>query len=112
MPKTHPPTEIDLLIGRIVVSEEFNRRGWVGIAVPDALGRQSLVGIFNGTELRRYVATLIELHGESVREAIATYHPPKNHQIFFVEGHEASSKSEVRSLILPHLQPRTERSEP
>lgn len=109
MNKTHPPTEVDLLIGRIVVSEEFNRRGWVGIAVPDSLGRQRLIGIYNGVELRRYVSTLIETHGESIREAIATYHPPKNHQIFFVEGHEASSKTEVRGLILQHLGPKEPR---
>lgn len=102
--RTYTLTELDLLIGRIVVSEEFPEAGWIGLVLPDAEGKNTLQFVLNHREIRGYIWNLLQNFGEQVRRQIEHYRPDKKrHRVFFTPLYETETREEARTKMLRRL---------
>ena len=92
-------SELNLLVARVVVQEEFPAKGWVGFVCPDHTGALAVVTMMTHKEMRQYVSWLLRAHGETLRARIAKHQPKRNYQVYFVAAHEAATRSAARLMV-------------
>jgi hypothetical protein len=94
-----PLNHEELLILKAVSTEEFPERGWVGLVVPCANGRQRVIGVYTRAALYHRVNRIFDqLGAEHVREQ-AKRKLPKRFDLHFVSAAHAGDEIDAARIM-------------
>lgn len=94
---------LDLVLCKVVATEVFPDRGWIGIVVEKA-GSKHLEALYTRPELYRKVGEIIlQNNGEDVRAAVSKFKVPKSYQLMFASAKDVYDGGHAKRLIESHL---------
>jgi hypothetical protein len=98
------PTNLELLLGRIVVKETYPERGWIGVVQADVLGRQNVTFLSRRHELYLVLAEAMKIYGpENMRQMVNRHAGNKSEIIFHIPLEEAKTRMRAKAIITARL---------
>lgn len=96
---------LDLVLCKVVTTEAFPERGWIGIVAAKRDGTKHLVALHTRPELYRRVGMIIKNSGDEagIREQIHRFKVPPEYKLMFAPAKDAYDGVHARRLIESHL---------
>lgn len=98
------PSNLDLLLGRIVVKETYPEAGWIGVVQTDGLGRQNITHLSRRHDLYLHLALAMKNYGtENMRCMINRHSATKNETIYFIPIEDADTVELAKTIIMHQM---------
>jgi hypothetical protein len=96
---------IDLILCKVVTTEAFPERGWIGVVATAKKGTKHLVALHTRPELYRRVGMIIKNSGDEdgIRQLVHQFKVPPEYQLMFAPAKDAFDGNHARKLIESHL---------